>query len=111
MRRTLLALSTAAAVTLAGTGISAAHAQQGPGLSSQSSTAGDGEDLPAELTLGSQGMELLSSGGDSDDATEGLRLLATDYVIGSSGVFVVGLILYHLAGALPNDVKIPLSNS
>ena len=94
MRRMLVALSTAAALALTGTG--AAHAQ----------------DLPAEMTYGSQGMDRLSSDNASDaQTTEGVQLLSADYAIGSSGFFLVGLILYHVGALLPQDVKIPLSTA
>ncbi len=94
MRRRLVALSTAAAVALAGTGV--AHAQ----------------DLPEEMTYGSQGMELLSSGNATEaETTEGVQLIATDYAIGSSGLFLLGLVLYHLGALLPRDARIPLSTA
>ncbi|MDR7329228.1 hypothetical protein [Corynebacterium guangdongense] len=94
MRRTLVALSTAAAVTLAGTG--AAHAQ----------------DLPEQMTYGSQGWDLLSSdSATGEQNVEAVRLLSADYAVGSSVFFLAGLVLHQLADVLPQGAEIPLSTA
>lgn len=95
MRRTLLALSAAAALT----------------LSAAPATTATAQDLPEEATLGSQGASMMSSGTtDPEVVAEGSSLVARDYAIGTVIVLVIGGILYTIAPALPDNVAIPLSN-
>lgn len=106
MRRTLLALSATAALTLSAVPATTANAQD------VIDTVIDGvEELPEEATLGSQGASMISSGTtDPEVVAEGSSLVARDYVIGTVIVLVIGGILYTVAPALPDNVAIPLSN-
>lgn len=78
MRRTLIALTTAAALTLGA--VPAASAAE----------------LPAEMRLGSSGAQMLSSG----DTGEGAMLLGRDWLIGFVGVAVLGSLIQAVSAAV-----------
>ncbi len=79
MRKTLLALTTATALTFS----VVPAAQANP-------------DLPEEVTAGSTGFEMLSSN-DDEDKKEGALLVGRDWLLGLAAVTVIGTIIQAVA--------------
>lgn len=86
MRRTLIALTTAAALTLG----FAPAAQAGPSSLLPAEVNSRVQEVPADLRLGSSGAELLSSNPSPQQQQEAALLLGRDWLIGIVGVMVLG---------------------
>ncbi len=86
MRRTLVTLAASTALLLGA--VPAAHAEE---RSSLSQTI---EELPADLKLGSSGVELISSqDSTAEDQQEGSSMLFRDWVTGFAALGIIGAIL------------------
>ncbi|MDO5668968.1 MAG: hypothetical protein Q4G50_03085 [Corynebacterium sp.] len=82
MRKTLIALTTATALTFSVA--PAAHASS---------------DVPEEVTSGSSGFEMLSSNND-EEKKEGALLVGRDWLVGVVAVAVIGTIIQAVASNL-----------
>ena len=89
MRRTLIALGTATALTLGGLSTV-------PTATAQVSSV---EELPADMRLGSTGAQLLSSNSDSQKQ-QGAVLLGRDWLIGFVALTVIGSIIQAVMSAV-----------
>lgn len=86
MRRTLIALTTAAALALG----SVPAAQAGPSSMLPAEINSKVQEVPADLRLGSSGAELLSSNPSPQQQQEAAILLGRDWLIGLVGFVVIG---------------------
>ncbi|MCS5479915.1 hypothetical protein NYP18_09630 [Corynebacterium sp. YIM 101645] len=86
MRRTLISLTTAAALALGFT----PAAQAGPSSLLPPEVNSKVQEVPAELRLGSTGAEMLSSNPSPEQQREAAILLGRDWLIGIVGVVVIG---------------------
>lgn len=92
MRRTLIALGTATALTLGA--VPAAHAQPANAVTSQI------EELPADMRAGSSGAEKLSSASTEAEKQEGALLLGRDWLLGFAAITVLGTIIQAVMSAM-----------
>lgn len=95
MRRTLLALGTATALTFGTFSVVPAAVAQTSSVDSLSSRT---EELPADMRAGSTGAELLSSGSDAQKQ-QGALLLGRDWLIGFAALTVLGTIIQAVMSA------------
>lgn len=98
MRRTLVALSTAIALTLGVTVPVAQAAPQSSEINQQFNTYT--KDVPADLKLGSSGVQLLFSNPTPAQQLEAASLLGRDWLIGMAAFAVLGGIIQAAATAL-----------
>lgn len=92
MRRTLIALGTATALTLGA--VPAVHAQPANAVTSQI------EELPADMRAGSSGAEKLSSASTEAEKQEGALLLGRDWLLGFAAITVLGTIIQVVMSAM-----------
>ncbi|AJE33043.1 hypothetical protein B842_05970 [Corynebacterium humireducens NBRC 106098 = DSM 45392] len=92
MRRTLIALGTATALTLGA--VPAAHAQPANAVTAQI------EELPADMRAGSSGAEKLSSASTEAEKQEGALLLGRDWLLGFAAITVLGTIIQAVMSAM-----------
>ncbi|NLF91027.1 MAG: hypothetical protein GX570_06740 [Corynebacterium marinum] len=88
MRRTFIALSTAATLTL------------GVVPAVQATPSSQVNELPADMRLGSSGAQLLSSNPSEEQMKEGAALIGRDWLVGFIGVAVLGSLIQAVSAAV-----------
>ncbi|QGU04470.1 hypothetical protein [Corynebacterium comes] len=96
MRRTFIALGTAATLTL---GVVPA-AQAAPSSQLDSQVNEQVNELPTDMRLGSSGARLLSSNPSEEQMKEGAALLGRDWLIGFVAVAVLGTVIQAVSATL-----------
>jgi len=95
MRRTLIALGTATALTLGA--VPAVHAQPASPVNAVTSQI---EELPADMRAGSTGAQKLSSASTEAEKQEGALLLGRDWLLGFAAITVLGTIIQAVMSAM-----------
>lgn len=120
MRRALFAGLSAVALTFTSTAVASGQETLGELSATTQSSEGepsraDGiadeaiEELPEGLTLGSQGMQMMSSeDADAGQVVEGSAYVLADYFVGVALLAVIGAIMYQISVALPYDIYLPV---